>query len=269
MKYKFFNYSGSKIKYIDEINYELNKFDSSIYIEPFVGSGSILFNLNKDFDMYVLNDISKDIITIYNAFKEIDYGYYLEKNKFIRNEFGDIRKEKESYYEFRDWFNVNHWNKATIDEGIYLHILANSCINSFLRFGPNGMNQSFGNRCYVMKEQEFNKVKMTLNKNVIIKNVPYKDVIEKYYTKDAVMFLDPPYFKRGSSYSNFSKDDLDIFLSIIKDKNYVYTDVYSENHKKLNMNYTKTIRNIRTAAPLSNKELLTNDIECIFTNRSN
>ena len=72
-----------------------------------------------------------------------------------------------------------------------------------LRFGPNGMNQSFGNRYYSLDEETFNNIKSRLRKTEIY-NLDYKEIIEKY--PDACYFMDPPYFSQKSSYAGFSKE---------------------------------------------------------------
>ena len=176
MKYKFFRYSGAKDRYVDLINLFINQTNKSIYCEPFAGSGAILFNLQKEFDKYVINDIDRNIIRIYKSFKEISYEYYVLKVNEVFDKFGKFisdrrfspnnikNKEKENYYNFRNWFNENHWKSETIDEGIYLHMLANSCINSMLRFGPNGMNQGYGNRCYLLDKINFERIYSVLQK---------------------------------------------------------------------------------------------------------
>ena len=43
---KFFRYSGAKDKFTSLININI-KTDKKIYCEPFIGSGAVLFNLNK------------------------------------------------------------------------------------------------------------------------------------------------------------------------------------------------------------------------------
>jgi len=45
----FLKYSGNKIKYVELINRNLIT-TKNVYVEPFVDSGSILFNLNRKFD---------------------------------------------------------------------------------------------------------------------------------------------------------------------------------------------------------------------------
>ena len=113
---KFFRYSGAKDKFTSLININI-KTDKKIYCEPFIGSGAVLFNLNKSFDKYIINDIDRNIIRIYKSFKNISYIYYKEVIDSIFKEFGkftynrrysdqeNAEKEKQNYYNFRNWFN--------------------------------------------------------------------------------------------------------------------------------------------------------------------
>lgn len=270
MKYRFFRYSGSKFNYTEIVNEVINKSNKRIYVEPFIGSGAILFNLEKEFDEYIINDIDRNIINIYKAFKNITYKEYLKRSKFLEENYGIFKapvKDKElkeeaktNYYNFRNWYNENHWGNDSIDEGIYCYFLANMAINSMLRFGPNGMNQSFGNRFYTMDEENFNHIHEVLQKTTIY-NCDYKEVLEKY--PDAVYFLDPPYFSQDSSYTGFSEEQFIEFLDLIKDKEYVYTDILNDYNNKIANK--QLIRNMRSTSPSANKKGLTGNLEYIFS----
>lgn len=275
MKYKFFRYSGAKNRYVDSINSFINQSNKTTYCEPFIGSGAVLFNLQKEFDKYIINDIDRNIIRIYKTFKEISYEYYIEKVNEIFEKFGKFTSdrrfsdkdtqniEKENYYKFRNWFNENHWNTETIDEGIYIHILANSCINSMLRFGPNGMNQGYGNKCYILDKMNFERIHSILQKTDIF-NVSYDEILNLY--PDACYFLDPPYFSQGSSYTGFSENDLRNFISNIKNIEYVYTDILNDINS--NLHNKKLIREMNSTSPLTNKSKNGN-LEYLFFNIEN
>ena len=220
----------------------------------------------------MINDIDRNIIRIYKSFKEISYEYYVLKVNEVFDKFGKFisdrrfspnnikNKEKENYYNFRNWFNENHWKSETIDEGIYLHMLANSCINSMLRFGPKGMNQGYGNRCYILDEINFRRINKILQKTEIY-NDSYEEIF-KIYT-DACYFLDPPYYSQASSYTGFSKYDLINFIQNIKNKEYVYTDIINDYNSELENK--QLIREMNSTSPLTDKGKNGN-LEYIFYN---
>ena len=118
---KFFRYSGAKDRFVDSINSYIDKTNNKVYCEPFAGSCAVLFNLNKEFDKYIINDIDRNIIRMYKSFKEIDYKYYNDTFNKIQEAFGTFTTDrrfcadekgniqKQNYYNFRNWFNENHW----------------------------------------------------------------------------------------------------------------------------------------------------------------
>jgi len=276
IKTRFFRYSGAKYNYTEMVNPLINKSDKNIYVEPFIGSGAILFNLEKDFDLYVINDIDRNITNIYKTFKKIDYSYYKEKVEFIISKFGNkdvdftvsskfransfVNKQaKENFYNFRNWFNENYWRTDTMEEGVYCLMLANMVLNSFLRFGPNGMNSTWGNRHYILDEKSFNVIKKRLQKTEIY-NGDYKILFEKY--PDALFFVDPPYFSQDSSYTGFSEEQFREFLDIIKDKEYIYTDILNDFNGKIDKKLL--IREMMSTSPSDNRRKEKN-LEFIFS----
>lgn len=58
---------GNKSKYAKLISQHFPD-EYSRYIEPFVGSGALLFHTNPD--KWIINDINKDLINVYNTVKE-------------------------------------------------------------------------------------------------------------------------------------------------------------------------------------------------------
>jgi DNA adenine methylase len=245
---RFMRYQGSKMHFIKKFNEITHNLKKDRYVEPFIGSGAILFNLNKGYDEYVINDLNEYVISIYQYFKNSTYEDLQNISKEIQDKFGDIKESKDSYYKFREWYNENYHFSKKIERGGYLYFLANSCINSMLRFGPNGMNQSFGNRLYMLDNVSFNYVKNTLNKSIIL-NKDYRDI--NY--DDSLVFFDPPYFERPTSYSNnFDENSLEEFLDFIlkiENSNILYTDIFSDNIKEyLSWDFIKT-KIIKNSSP--------------------
>jgi len=270
----FFRYSGTKANplYIDKINEFVNSCTNEIYVEPFVGSGGIFFNLEKSFQHYILSDLDSNIIRIYKSFKEMkSYSQYIEIYTEVFNKFGTLlidnrycdqkqaEELKRSYYEFRAWFNQNYWKTDTFEEGVYLHLLTNSCLNSFLRFGPNGMNQSYGLRCYLLSQTNFNVINSKLQKCDLICS-DYQSIINDNPT--ALFFLDPPYQSQDSSYTPFDENDLKEFIKKIKPIEFIYTDIL--NNINSTLKHKLYLRNINSTSP-NRKETETKNEEFLFT----
>lgn len=222
-----FRYAGSKQHIIEiykkiENNFDLTK---KIFIEPFVGSGTIFLNNSLNYKKFYINDKSKYIIFLWQGFKKLNYVDYLERFYEIQKKFGDIKNSKSAYYNFRKWFNENV-DYNDIKYSPYLYLLTNSTINSMLRFGPNGMNQSFGNRLYFFDELTFLSIKKKLEKTFIY-NEDYKKMLKD--EDNLIYFLDPPYIETKSPgyIEYFDKKEHINFLNIIstfKKSIFIYTD---------------------------------------------
>lgn len=242
---KLFNYSGSKQYIIKDVNFLLQNKKFEVFYELFLGSGTIFLNVKDRFDEYVVNDFSKDICNVFHFVKNFNYTDLINIDKEIKEKFGDIKNNKESFTKFKDFFNEFIWNKEKPEEGGYFYFLLNSCFNSMPKFGKNGFSTGFGNRMYLTEEKDFSLIKNKLSKTTIL-NKSYLDVEIK---EGSFVFLDPPYFKRPGPYSsNFSDSDYYVFLKYLNNLNlsFIYTDVDSkdfENFKKIKL------RKIQNSSP--------------------
>lgn len=263
-------YSGTKFDFSDKFNSIIGNISAKIYYEPFVGGGAIYANLpqttmfnQSTMNEFHINDLNEHIMSIWEFIKHIDYYVLNDISKFIKIKFGDIKSNKESYYAYRDYYNKTYHFTDNALKGGYLYFLVNSCINSFARFGPNGFNQSFGNRLYQMDEQTYDTVHLRLQST----NLTNKSYDEIDYEENSIIFLDPPYFKRPSSYtSNFSNTDyikfVDYARGLSNNRFIIYTDIEDEYADKF---FNKRfIRDIKSAAPSPIRELTGREV--VYTN---
>ncbi|GJQ43780.1 MAG: site-specific DNA-methyltransferase (adenine-specific) [Ignavibacteriaceae bacterium] len=264
---RFFKYRGSKLHIIDLFNKLIEQTNKKVFVELFVGSGAIFLNTPDIFDLYIINDIDKNIISMWKAINNFNYSHYVETKNKIFEIFGDIKNNKNSYYNFRNFYNENYHFTDKEEKGIFLYFLANTCINSLLRFGASGMNQSFGNRFYFFNENTFNKIKQKMSKTQIF-NVNYKDLkIEN----ESLLYLDPPYYGTDVSYNKqFEINDLNLLIDYIKkNSNYevLYSDLSNTISDQLLMHGFKKIetKNMRNISPNRNREF-TKQQEVIYYN---
>lgn len=246
---KLIRYAGAKDKYLDSINKHIDKTTNTTYIEPFLGSGAVFLNLEKEFDEYIINDIDPNIIKIFNTVKNSTYEEFMLFHSKVIHKFGDIKNDKEAYYSFRNKFNEKLWKSNTIDEGFGLMLLYSSCINSLARFGPKGFNQGYGNRLYMPDEETWNIVHNKLQKTTIY-NLDFLDLMSKIHDKleNSLLFLDPPYFYGGDvGYANVNKEWYLNYLKLIEESksNIIYTDIkHNDLSNKWNIEILRTMRNI-------------------------
>ena len=92
-------WAGGKKKVISEIASLLPKKGKKRLVEPSVGGGSVFLNL--DFDEYLLIDMNKDLINLFNIIKNQPEQFISDAQKFFN---GD-HNQPEIYYELRSQFN--------------------------------------------------------------------------------------------------------------------------------------------------------------------
>lgn len=250
---------------MNNINELVIQSKSKHYCEPFGGSLSVYLNISKEFDSYTINEYDRNLVNLYNTFKDINFEFYKKEINYIFDTFGNP-KEKDSYYELRKYYNDNLWMTDSNKEGIYLYCLINTCINGLCRFGPNGFNQSWGHRNTLnLTENIFKEIQKKLNSA----NIENMDFLDMDIKNDTLYFLDPPYTKLPSSYSKKEHDNnwKNKFLNKIKNiKEYVYTDVYEpyiEDFLKCEVIY---LRNINNTSPLCKGKRKSDNKEVIYTN---
>lgn len=237
MKKEFapFKYSGRKLNFVDPINSLYNNMFFSVdsknltYIEPFLGSGSVFYNLTLTFKDYILNDLDPNVIKIHSAIKENPLSTYKDFLSFVQKNWPDL-KDKECYYEFRNYFNDNVWGKNDPLEGFWLQKLFNSCINSMARFGPNGFNQSYGNRTGDQYETDQMYVHFhdRLQRATLF-NLDFFELLKELGLNESeqFLFLDPPYIRREAAYETISNDFYSSFITLLKNHSgkFIYTDI--------------------------------------------
>lgn len=95
----FLKWAGGKYSLIEEINKLLPEGDR--LIEPFVGAGSVF--LNTDYDEYLLNDINKDLINLYQAIQKKPQAFINDAKAFFSQKYN----QAEAYYHLRSEFNAS------------------------------------------------------------------------------------------------------------------------------------------------------------------
>lgn len=274
-KLKLFRYSGAKTQFVDKINYVLNKWDASVYVEAFLGSGATFLNLNNaNYKKYYLNDIDRNIVHVFKTFTTISYKYFKAHYSYVMEKFGDIEASKESFMNFRTWFNTNVWKSDTKSEGVFIMMLASSCINSFFSFSAKGFSSSWGNRNYAKNYDEFTHyhIQRKLKANVVLTNYDFFDFIKFFKEEEndkngITMFLDPPYVRGGfvDYMKSFGMTEYAKYIDFIKTTphNVAYTDVWS---KDLDWDYLLLRETMVNTGPSTNK-FQNGNKEVIFYNK--
>ena len=213
----FLKWAGGKTQLIDKIKEQLpiNILDEPFtYIEPFVGSGAVLFWMLEKFpnlEKAVINDINTDLTNSYLTIKKdvqdlisILRNWEIEYYSFADNQ----ELQKKYYYEKRTLFNTRDSNQ-TIQSALFI-FLNKTCFNGLFRVNKkNEFNVPIGSykKPSICNAENLLVVSDALQK-VDILNRDYSESLQ-YATKNTFFYFDPPYkpLSESSSFNAYAKDE--------------------------------------------------------------
>lgn len=207
----FLKWFGGKRQLLPEIE-KYYCFDNNIkkYIEPFVGAGSVLFDVLDKFELdeIIISDTNPELINCYETIRDSPEKLMEEIIK-INNAFKSLpslERQKEFYYAERKRFNENKSDR--ILKAAQMIFINKRCFNGLWRVNSRGeMNVSFGGE---RKEEIFERdnilrISEKLNE-VKIYNQDYKKTL-KYADEKTFVYLDPPYLPIGNDQAfTYSKE---------------------------------------------------------------
>jgi len=213
----FLKWAGGKTQLITEIERALpnsiynNKFT---FIEPFVGSGAILFWMLNNFpnmEKAVINDINADLVNVYKTIaskpKEL-----LSILEILQNEFHSLEhkpeEKKEYYYQKRELYNKRN-EELSIQAALFI-FLNRTCFNGLYRVNKNnGYNVPMGSykKPTICDPDNIFAVSEALQKVEILCG-DYQQTLD-YATNNSLFYFDPPYkpLNETSSFNSYAKDD--------------------------------------------------------------
>lgn len=220
----FLKWAGGKTQLINEIQKVLpSKFTQSkfTYIEPFVGSGAILFWMLNNFpkmEKAVINDINKDLINAYKIIaskpKELISVLEMLQNEYHSLDLNDVEK-KAYYYEKRAIYNTRNTEKTT--QAALFIFLNRTCFNGLYRVNKsNGFNVPMGS---YKKPMICDKANILATSNALQKVEilcgDYQKTID-FSDQDSLFYFDPPYkpLSETSSFNAYAKDEFNDFEQI-------------------------------------------------------
>lgn len=213
----FLKWAGGKTQLITEIErslpYEITN-KKFTYIEPFVGSGAVLFWMLNNFpnlEKAVINDINSDLINTYKIIaskpKEL-----ISVLKVLQNEYHDLAEkqelQKEYYYNIREFYNTRSAEKSK--QAAYFIFLNKSGFNGIYRVNRNNLYnvpKGSSTKPPICDEQNILLVSKVLQKVEILCGDYENTLIEA--TSNSFFYFDPPYkpLSETSSFNSYAKDD--------------------------------------------------------------
>lgn len=199
---------GGKRQLLDTLKPLLPK-RITVYCEPFVGGGALLFSLQPN--CAYVNDINGELIRVYTVIKNDVETLITELQKY--------KNEAEFFYAVRDWDRDREKYSALSDteKAARILYLNKTCYNGLFRVNNSGeFNSPFGNyrNPNIVNAPTLRAVSSYLNTaTVYLSSVDYAQVLETL-PKGAFVYLDPPYDPvsdtasfTGYAKGGFSRDD--------------------------------------------------------------
>lgn len=227
----FLKWAGGKTQLLKNIEqkFPYKKNDKFGYVEPFVGSGAVLFwvlnsfpNINK----VVINDINQDLVESYKTIKNNTEELIVVLKKY-ESEYHSLTEradeKKQYYYNKRQEFNSRV--SGQIIQTALLIFLNRTCFNGLYRVNKkNEFNVPIGSykKPIICDEDNLMAVSKKLQKVEIITG-DFEATLS-YADENTIYYLDPPYkpLSETSSFNSYAKevfrDDEQIRLKLFCDK---------------------------------------------------
>ena len=210
----FLKWAGGKTQLISEIKKNLPNITIDTYIEPFVGSGAVLFWILSEFDNLkraVVNDINEDLINTYKTIQSTpkELISILESLQGEYHSLGNSDdKKKEYYYQKRELFNNRKQNQVA-HSALFI-FLNRTCFNGLYRVSrKNKFNAPIGSykKPTICDKSNLLAVSEALQKVELLCG-DFEQTVD--YARDNTLFyFDPPYkpLSKTSSFNSYAKDE--------------------------------------------------------------
>lgn len=218
----FLKWAGGKGQLIDEIASHLpnNISEMDTYIEPFVGSGALMFWLVSHYPNIkhvVINDLNTELVNLYLSIK-YNVDDLISELIALDSDFKKLTTHEEQsdyYYLIRNEYNSRDLtsNDMNIRLAALFVFLNKTCFNGLYRVnGKNLFNVPFGRYSNPkILDEDTLRIDSELLQRVEILNGDYA-ATKQYASTQALYYLDPPYkpisnTSSFNSYSSMSFDD--------------------------------------------------------------
>jgi len=215
----FLKWAGGKTQLISDIEKAMprelinSKFT---YIEPFVGSGAILFWMLNNFpkiEKAVINDINEDLINTYKTIasnpKELISNLEILQNEFHNLE-GNEDNKKLYYYQKRDLYNTRNTEQS--GQAALFIFINRTCFNGLYRVNSKNLyNVPMGGykKPTICDTQNILAVSNALQKVEILCG-DFESTLNSA-SENTLFYFDPPYkpLSETSSFNTYTKDSFD------------------------------------------------------------
>lgn len=187
---------GGKRQLLPNIIPQINK-KFSTYVEPFVGGGAVLFELQPS--KAIINDYNSELINVYLSIKN-------NAEELIKAlEAHDAQNSEDYYYKIRSMDRADGYDELTsVQRAARVIYLNKTCYNGLYRVNSAGQfNSPYGRykKPNIVNAPTIRAMSKYFNNNdVAIECGDYKKILSKV-ERDTFVYLDPPYMPISSSAS--------------------------------------------------------------------
>lgn len=215
------NYPGAKWGLAQQIVYMMPQHRS--YLEPFFGSGAVLFNKPPS-AIETVNDIDGDIVNFFRVLREFpdELAEMISLTPYAREVFDDAHENRggtdplDRAYRFAIRSRMGHGFKTYQKTGFKIDVYARErsyCVDVW-------------NKMPSMLREAAERLK-----GVQIENRPALELIEKFNHDNVLIYADPPYLlqtRGGKQYRHemTEQDHVALLAALVKHKGYVILSGY-------------------------------------------
>lgn len=275
----FLKWAGGKTQLLDDIDDIIGdirvNMDSFIYVEPFVGGGSVLLHLLdtcSNMKYAIINDLNSELINCYRVVADNElYPMFKDELYKIQDEYNSSGDKKFFYEDVRckynAWMRSRKNNSIDVMGAVYFIFLNKCGFNGLYRVSKkSGYNVHWGQKEYlkIVDFDNLDHVHVLLNEKVVFMEGDYTNtsIVKDFCrvdTQDVLFYLDPPC--RSASFTNSttvaftdkSQENLKLFCDDITSfggyfllSNSCEGDYIENLYKDYNIKVVKAKRNINS-----------------------
>lgn len=211
----FLKWAGGKTQLLNDIEskFPYKKNDVFSFVEPFVGSGAVLFWVLNNFPNLksaIINDINEDLTNSYQTVKSNVNNLILILKRYEDEYYSlseQLEDKKEYYYDKRELFNTRKSDQTT-QTALFI-FLNRTCFNGLYRVNKkNKFNVPIGSYKKPMICDESNLLAVSeLLQKVEILSGDFERTA-KHAVENSLFYFDPPYkpLSETSSFNSYAKD---------------------------------------------------------------
>lgn len=189
-------WAGSKTRSIGPLRPVFEALEYDLYVEPFLGAGSVFLRLVKPVPS-ILNDANRDLISFYRWVRNRPSVLWRELKLFPH------RVTLREYHLIREKFNQTPWG---LRRAAMFFFLNRTCFNGIYRINRHGeFNVPAGRRLYRYPSLE---ALLTVSRKLSDAELIHGDFFETvdYARRGVLYYLDPPYTRvgLGQGYDRYS-----------------------------------------------------------------